>query len=91
MIGMKDVAYVKIKEHQLKRSRFDHGTGALFQDSKIIEASYKISLFIAEQKPHSIGETLVKPCMVEPDRLVLDHSCDSPFFAIQLNETTDVA
>jgi hypothetical protein len=125
-LASKDLAYFKIKEHQLKRSRLDHGTGVLFQHSKIVEASYKISLLIAKQKkPHTIGETLVKPCMVEAARLVLDQNCVnklnqislsdntvkqriddmsqdiklqvtekirlSPFFAIQLDESTDVA
>ena len=104
----------------------DHGTGVLFQDSKVVEASYKISLFIAKQKkPHTIGETLVKPCMLEAARLLLDQKCVnklnqislsdntvkqriddmsqdiklqvtekirlSPFFAVQLDESTDVA
>ncbi len=125
-LASKDLAYFKIKEHQLKRSRLDHGTGVLFQHSKIVEASYKISLLIAKQKkPHTIGETLVKPCMVEAACLVLDQNCVnklnqislsdntvkqriddmsqdiklqvtekirlSPFFAIQLDESTDVA
>uniref|UniRef100_UPI00358DE3FE protein FAM200C-like n=1 Tax=Myxine glutinosa TaxID=7769 RepID=UPI00358DE3FE len=125
-LASKDLAYFKIKEHQLKRSRLDHGTGVLFQHSKIVEASYKISLLIAKQKkPHTIGEMLVKPCMVEAARLVLDQNCVnklnqislsdntvkqriddmsqdiklqvtekirlSPFYAIQLDESTDVA
>ncbi|XP_066941056.1 protein FAM200C-like [Macrobrachium rosenbergii] len=118
--------YFKIKEHQLKRSRFDHGTGVLFQPSNVVKASYSISLLFAKQKkPHTIGEKLVKPCMVEAARLVLDQNCVnklnqislsdntvkqriddmsqdiksqviekiklSPFFAIQLDETTDIA
>lgn len=122
----KDLAYFKIKENQLKRSRLDHRTGVLFQPSKIVAASYKISLLIAKQKkPHTVAETLVKPCMIEAARLVLDQNSVnklnqislsnstvkqrisemsqdiklqvtekirlSPFFAIQLDETTDVA
>ena len=125
-LAKKDLAFFKIKENQLKRSRFDHGTGVLFQPSNVVKASYKISFLIAKQKkPHTIGEKLVKPCMVEAARLVLDQNCVnklnqvslsdntvkqriddmsqdiksqviekiklSPFFAIQLDETTDVA
>lgn len=125
-LASKDLSYFKIKEDQLKRSRLDHGTGTLFQDSKIVEASYKISLLIAKQKKsHTIAEQLVKPCMIEAARLVLDRNCvnklnqislsdntvkqrihdmsqdiklqvvekirKSPFFAIQLDETTDVS
>ncbi|XP_066983785.1 protein FAM200C-like [Macrobrachium rosenbergii] len=125
-LANKDLAYFKIKDHQLKWSRLDHGTGVLFQPSSIFKAPYRISLLIAKQKmPHTIGEKLVKPCMVEAARLFLDQNCDnklnqislsdntvkqriddmlqdiksqviekiklSPFFAIQLDETTDVA
>src|SRR5215469_15579232 len=125
-LASKDLSYFTIKNQQLKRSRLDHETGILFQDSKIVEASYKISLLIAKQKkPHTIGEKLVKPCMLEAARLVLDQNCvnklnkislsdktvkrridnmsqdiklqvvekirQSPFFAIQLDETTDVS
>eukprot|EP00096_Caligus_rogercresseyi_P009484 TRINITY_DN3234_c0_g1_i1.p1 TRINITY_DN3234_c0_g1~~TRINITY_DN3234_c0_g1_i1.p1 ORF type:complete len:544 (+),score=51.68 TRINITY_DN3234_c0_g1_i1:127-1758(+) len=121
----KDLAYFKIKEHQLKRSRLDHGTGVLFQPSNVDKASYQISFLIAKQKKQrTIGEKLVKPCMVEAACLVLDQNCASklnqislsdntvkhriddmsqdiksqviekiklsPFFAIQLDETTDV-
>ena len=91
-----------------------------------MEASYKISLQIAKQKkPHTIGETLIKPFMLEAAQLVLnnasanklrqislsnntvkeciqDMSQDimrqvvekilvSPFFSIQLDESTNVA
>ncbi|XP_066958608.1 protein FAM200C-like [Macrobrachium rosenbergii] len=125
-LANKDLAYFKIKEHQLKGSRLDHGTGVLFQPSNVVKAPYRISLPIAKQKkPHTIGEKLVKPCMVEAARLVLDQNCVnklnqislldntvkqriddmsqdiksqvtekiklSPFFAIQLDETKDIA
>uniref|UniRef100_UPI0035902D18 protein FAM200C-like n=1 Tax=Myxine glutinosa TaxID=7769 RepID=UPI0035902D18 len=88
-LASKDLAYFKIKEHQLKRSRLDHGTGVLFQHSKIVEASYKISLLIAKQKkPHTIGEMLVKPCMVEAARLVLDQNCVNKLNQISLSDNT---
>ena len=41
-LANKELAYFKIKEDQLKRLRLDHSTGVLFQDSKMVEASYNI-------------------------------------------------
>ena len=34
-LASKDLAYFTTKEHQLKWTRLDHGTGVLFQDSKV--------------------------------------------------------
>ena len=91
-----------------------------------MEASYYISLQIAKnKKPHTIGEELIKPCLLETARLVLNEGSynkikeisisnntvqrriqemaidikeqviekihSSPFFSIQLDESTDVA
>ena len=91
-----------------------------------MEASYYISLQIAKnKKPHTIGEELIKPCLLETARLVCNEGSynkikeislsnntvqrriqemaidikeqviekihASPFFSIQLNESTDVA
>ena len=77
-LASKDLTYFKIKEYQFKRSRLDHETG-----------SYKISLLIAKQKkPHTIGEMLVKPCMVEAARLVLDNNCVNKLNQISLSNNT---
>ncbi|XP_067930750.1 protein FAM200C-like [Watersipora subatra] len=92
----------------------------------ITEASYALFYRIArDKKPHTIGETLVKPCLLECTKIILgdtaaqkiadlslsdrtvksridDMSADikrqviekiksSPMFAIQLDESTDVA
>jgi len=94
--------------------------------AEVVETSYEIAHMIAkEKKPHTIGETLIKPCMLKAASLVLgeasstklgkislsdssikirinelakDIECQvlkkvhvSPFFAIQCDETTDVA
>ena len=94
--------------------------------AEVVEASFEIALIIAQaKKPHNIGETLIKPCMLKATSLVWgetnskklakvsllnstlktrivelanDIDCKvlqkmqvSPFFAIQHDETTDVA
>ena len=75
-LAKNNLAYFKIKEHQLKRSRLNHGTGVLFQPSNVVKALYKIFFPIAEQKKlHTFGEKLVNPCMVEAACLVLHHNC----------------
>ncbi|XP_042228922.1 protein ZBED8-like [Homarus americanus] len=58
------------------------------------EASYKVAYRIAKQeKPHTIGETLVKPCALEMVELqVMEELAATPFpFSMQLDETTDVS
>nr|XP_039257154.1 protein ZBED8-like [Styela clava] len=92
----------------------------------VVEASFEIAHMIAKQKkPHSIGETLIKPSILKAASLVLGEASSkklakislsdstiktrideiahdielqviekiklSPFFAIQCDETTDVA
>ena len=94
--------------------------------AELVEASFEIAQMIAQaKKPHNIGETLIKPCMLKASSLVLGESnskklakislsdstiktridelandieCQvlqkihaSPYFAIQCDETTDVA
>jgi len=40
--------------------------------AKVVEASYEIAHMIAkEKKPHTIDETLIKPCMLKAASLVL--------------------
>lgn len=110
----------------LKRMRLDN-TGTFAQSSeKVLQASYEISLMIAKaKKSHTIGESLVKPCMLKAADTVLGQESkqklsqiplsdntvkrrlddmaedikiqvveavkESKFYAIQLDESTDVA
>lgn len=68
----RDPSYFERKESGVKKSRLDT-TGTFNQLSvSAIEASYAISLKIAQQKkPHTIGETLILPCIKEAVRLML--------------------
>ncbi|XP_042203812.1 zinc finger BED domain-containing protein 5-like [Homarus americanus] len=61
----KPEAYFVTKRDSLMRQRLD-GTGTFRQQSaKVVESSYELSLMTADaKKPHSIGETLVKPCIL---------------------------
>ena len=125
-LAEKDRAYFERKERQLKRARLDTSGTTHVQAGSILKASYMVSYRIAmEKKPHTIGETLIKPCMLECTKLVLGETAarkladvslsndtvktriqeistdikqqivkklnSSPLFAIQLDESTDVA
>ena len=122
----KDRAFFEMKETGLKRVKLD-SSGAFHQQAKsIVHASYFVALLVAKNKePHTIGETLIKPCILECARIVLNKDAinkleqismsndtiksrivdmsnnikqqvitkiqASPMFAIQLDESTDVA
>uniref|UniRef100_UPI00358F626F zinc finger BED domain-containing protein 5-like n=1 Tax=Myxine glutinosa TaxID=7769 RepID=UPI00358F626F len=68
----KDVNFFKRMEENVKRQHLDQ-SGTLFQQNKrLTEASYAVSLLIAQQKkPHTVGETLIKPCAVKMARILL--------------------
>ena len=43
--------------------RMDQGGKFQTESKSIVHASYAVSLLVAK-KPYSIGETLIKPCLV---------------------------
>ena len=51
--------------------------------AEVVEASFEIANTIAQtKKPHNIGETMIKPCMIKAASLVLgvaSNSKDFPF------------
>lgn len=122
----KGKSFFKLKAQGLKKLKLD-GSGAFRQASQAAtEASFRAALHIAKnKKPHTIGETLIKPCMIDCAKLLLGEEAAnklkqiplsnntikdrvgsmsddikqqvvekvkaSPFFAIQLDESTDVS
>ena len=123
----KSLAFFEAKKESFKRMKIV--SGETFRNSssaETVEASFKIAYMIAlAKKPHNIGETLIKPCMLTATSLVLGEANSkklakislsdstvksridemaedielqlleklnkSPLFAIQCDETTDVA
>ena len=123
----KPLAFFQSKKDSFKRMKM--ASSECFRQSSsadVVEASFEIAHMIAQaKKPHNIGETLIKPCMLKAASLVLGESNSkklatislsdstiktriddlakdielqvlgkihaSPFFAIQCDETTDVA
>ncbi|XP_076308522.1 von Hippel-Lindau protein [Tachypleus tridentatus] len=69
----KNLDYFKRKEASLKASRLD-STGHFARQNKVaLEDSYRIALKIAQtKKSHTIGEDLVKPCILEATKAILE-------------------
>ncbi|XP_076049506.1 zinc finger BED domain-containing protein 5-like [Oratosquilla oratoria] len=95
----KPKAFFETKKDTLKRAKLDDSGSFRQQSSKVVEASYEIAMLIAKsKKSHNIGESLIKPIKKRIDELsqdikgqTLDQVRASPVFAIQCDETTDVA
>ena len=85
----KDIEFFKFKETQLKRSRLDNDSSVMFQSSNVTRASYEIALLIAKQKkPYTIGETLVKSCIIKAAELLLDQKSVDKLSQISLSNDT---
>ncbi|XP_076314944.1 protein FAM200B-like [Tachypleus tridentatus] len=68
----KSLDYFKRKEASLKASRMDSTGHFARQDKAALEASYRIALKIAQtKKPHTVGEDLIKPCILEVMKAIL--------------------
>ena len=60
----KDKEYFQRMERALVSSRLDSTGQFQKQTEAAVTASYEVSLLIArEKKPHTIGESLIKPCV----------------------------
>nr|XP_047143364.1 protein FAM200A-like [Hydra vulgaris] len=120
----KDTDFFKRKFESLKRCKLDK-TGIIYQTQQnIVEASYKVSYIIAQnKKAHTLAEEVILPCTKEIVRLlfgeeaakkvdnislsnttvkrrltdissnikenVINEIKESPYFSIQLDESTD--
>ena len=57
--------------------------------AELVEASFEIAQMIAQaKKPHNIGETLIKPCMLKASSLVLGESNSKKLAKISLSDST---
>lgn len=68
----KSVDYFERNPASLKAGRIDYTGHFACQNKAALEVSYRIALRIAQtKKPHTIGEYLIKPCLLEATKLVL--------------------
>ena len=84
----KDVDYFARKEAVLKAALIDSTGHFACQNAAALEASYHISYRIAQMKKlYTIGEKLIKPCLLEATELVLGEK-ESKMAQISLSNDT---
>ena len=69
----KSIQYFKSEGGCFKRVRLD--AGGIFHQANFsfVKASYVVALCFAKaKKPHTIAETLVKPCLLDREKIVVD-------------------
>ena len=81
--------FFESKLSSLKRQKLDQ-TGMFWHTNKAaVHASYAIALHVAKnKKPHNIGETLLKPCILESVKLVLGEKVSQTMKQISLSNDT---
>lgn len=85
----KDLEFFKRHESGLRRQRLDHTGIFRQQNTAAVQASYDVALEIAKQKtPHTIGETLIKPCMLKMVKLILGETSETKMRQISLSNNT---
>ena len=85
----KNRSFFESKLSSLKRQKLDQ-TGMFWRTNKAaVHASYAIALHVAKtKKPHNIGETLLKPCILESVKLVLGEKASQTIKQISLSNDT---
>ena len=69
--------------------RFDASGDFFAGERKIVEASYVVAFEIAQQKkPHSIGETLIKPCVLKMADTMLGKDAERKLASISRSNST---
>ncbi|XP_076325135.1 protein FAM200C-like isoform X1 [Tachypleus tridentatus] len=77
------------KRRYLKSQRIDRSGLFQQQSAAVMEASYEIAFEIAKQKkPHTIGETLLKPCMMKAVNLILGEASAKKMQQVSLSNNT---
>jgi len=69
----KPIDFVHAKINSVKRMKLDSTGHFAMENEKLMEASYEIALLIAkDKKPHTIGESLVKPCLLTACKTIIN-------------------
>ena len=85
----KSADYFRRKSELLKNCRLDSGGMWAKRNKAVLEASYRIAFPIAQAKKlHTIGEELVKPCLIEATTLVLGREKAKKIKEISLSNDT---
>ena len=85
----KDKSYFERQSKALKMMRLDSSDEFFIRNSKIVEASYEVALEITKQKkPHTIGESLIKPFVLKMANKVLGKDAEKKLAAVPLSNNT---
>ncbi|XP_060845847.1 SCAN domain-containing protein 3-like [Rhopalosiphum padi] len=89
MLKEKPKEFFVAKKNSLNKIKLDR-TGEFQQNNeKIIEASYHIAFMVAQQKkPHTLGETLIKPSILKAVEIVLGEESKRKVSQISLSDNT---
>ncbi len=85
----KDPDFSRRHKSSLGKQKLD-ATGAFQQKtSSVVEASYEVALEMTKQKkPHTIGETFIKPCTLKMVKSVLGDASERKIQQISLSNDT---
>ena len=85
----KNRSFFELKLSNLKRQKLDR-TGMFWQTNNAsVHASFAIALHVAKaKKAHTIGETLLKPCILESVKLMLGEKASQTMKQISLSNDT---
>ncbi|XP_042215729.1 zinc finger BED domain-containing protein 5-like [Homarus americanus] len=76
----RDTDFYRRHERSLGKQKLDESGAFQQQTVSIVEASYEVSLEIAKRKkPHTIGETLIKPCAAKMVKRFLERQVNVKF------------
>ncbi|XP_042228630.1 zinc finger BED domain-containing protein 5-like [Homarus americanus] len=87
--AQRDTDFFRRHERSLEKQKLDESGAFQQQTVSVVEASYEVSLEIAKQKkPHTIGETLIKPCALKMVKRVLGEESEREIQQISLSNDT---
>ena len=77
--------YFENQRRALKSMRLDACSDCFRKNYQLLEASYLVAFEIEKQKkPHTIGETLIKPCILKTAGIVLGKEAEKKYnFAVK--------
>ena len=85
----KNRSFFESKLSSLKRQKLDQTRMFWRTNKAAVHASYAIALHVAKTKmPHNIGETLLKPCILESVKMVLAEKASQTMKQIPLSNDT---
>ncbi|CAG9790709.1 unnamed protein product [Diatraea saccharalis] len=88
-LSSKSKEFFSSKAESLKRMRLDKSGSYHKGVSQHVKASFELALLIAKQKkPHTIGEDLIKPCILKATQIMLGVESEQKMKSLSLSNNT---